>query len=69
LLGAHALGGDMRVVYLQPRPRTWWSFAPTMIERMGAGRRVSGTAVAIVVLLLSTAAIALGGAQLVRGRP
>jgi hypothetical protein len=68
-IGAHALGGDMRIVYLQPRPRSWWSFAPTVIERMGAGRRVSGTAVAIVVLLLSTAAIALAGAQLVRGRP
>jgi len=68
-IAARAIGGDMRVVYLEPHARSWWSFLPTLVERMGAGRRLDGAAIALLVLLLSTAAIALAGAQLVRGSP
>jgi hypothetical protein len=67
--GGHAIGGDVRIVYLEPRPRSWWSFAPTAMERMDAGRRLNGSAIGTVVLLLSAGAAGLSCVALVRGRP
>ena len=68
-IDARPIGGDVRIDYLEPQPRSWWSFAPTAMGRMGAGRPLSGTTIAILVLLLSTCAAGLGCAALLRGRP
>ena len=68
-IGAEAVSGDVRIVYLEPRPRSWWRFAPTAMERMGAGRRLSGIVVGILALLLSTVAAGAACAQLLRSRP
>jgi hypothetical protein len=68
-IGAYPIGGDVRIAYFESQPRSWWSFAGTAVERMDAGRRLSGTAIAILVLLLLVGAGCLACAELVRGRP
>lgn len=59
------LPGRMHVAYLT-EPRSGWSFAATVVERIGFGHAWSGTSVALLAAALTLAAIALAAWQLVR---
>jgi len=67
-IDARPLAGDLRLVYLEPRAESWWSFLPTVVARMSAGSRWSGAQAALCVLLLSLAAAGLASWQLARQR-
>jgi len=41
----------IRIEYLRPGSRSWWSLAGSVAERMGFGRATSGTWIAFVVLV------------------
>jgi hypothetical protein len=45
----------LRVEYLRPGTRSWWSLASSVAYRMGLGRAVSGTWIAYLALLLTIA--------------
>jgi Predicted membrane protein (DUF2142) len=48
----------LRIEYLRPGPRSWWSLASATARRMGLGRSPGGTWVALVALaLMATAAV------------
>jgi len=68
-VGGSALGGDLRFVYLRPRPESWWSAAGGVIDRMDVGHPLGGRAIAVLVGLLSIAAVALASWQLARSDP
>ena len=54
--------GSLRLEYLRPSPRTWWSLAPSVIDRMGLGHAPGGTWVvyAVIALMIAVAALAAG---------
>jgi hypothetical protein len=68
-VGARALGGDVRLVYLPPRAASWWSSLSTVVGRMDAGHPLGGTAIALLVALLLACSAALAAWQLARGDP
>jgi len=55
------LGGRMRIEYVKPGRRSWWSLAPSVARRMGLGHTAAGTW--IVLLLLAVMAAVLAGAS------
>ncbi len=65
LLGAPAAGAGsegpakLRIEYLRPGPRSWWSLASATARRMGLGRSPSGAWIALVALALMAAVAAL----------
>lgn len=67
-IDGQAIEGSLRIVYLETRAQSWWSFLPTVVARMSAGERWSGAEAALLVLLLSLAAAALASVHLARRR-
>jgi hypothetical protein len=60
------LRGRMRVEYLHPGSRSWWSMAVSVIQHMGLGRAASGTWIVLPIAALVTASIALASWLVVR---
>jgi hypothetical protein len=56
---AGPLSGRVRVEYLRPSPKSWWSLAPEVARRMGLGHAASGTWCVFLVLALMAGLIAL----------
>ncbi|HSZ13735.1 MAG TPA: hypothetical protein VK790_06845 [Solirubrobacteraceae bacterium] len=50
---------ELRIEYLRPGSRSWWSLASSIVTRMGLGRAESGTWIPLLALLLMIAAGAL----------
>ncbi|MGN6190250.1 MAG: hypothetical protein ACTHOE_15260 [Conexibacter sp.] len=63
------LRGRLRIEYLTPQRRSWWSQIGTLARRVGFGRTPGGSAVAFVAALLMLVAVGLGARQLVRSTP
>jgi hypothetical protein len=64
LTGAHLASRSegptkVRIEYLRPGPRSWWSLASSVARRMGLGRAPSGTWIALIPLALMAAAVVL----------
>lgn len=53
------LPGRVRIEYLRPSGRSWWSTALATVRRLGLGRAASGTWNALLVAALASALIAL----------
>jgi hypothetical protein len=72
LLGARAsnrASGEapkMRIEYMRPGSRSWWSLASSVLRRMGLGRSPSGTWIALLPLLLMAAAAVLAAWLILR---
>ncbi len=49
----------LRMEYLRPGPKSWWSLAPSIVYNMGLGRAPGGTWVVFLVLALVLAVAAL----------
>jgi len=64
--GGKALGGRIRFEYLRAGRPSWWSFAPTVAERLGRGRAWLGSAAAAIVALLVLTSISATAWLLVR---
>lgn len=64
--GGAPLGGRVRFEYLRSGAESWWSFAPTVVERIGRGHAWSGSSVALVAGLLTLLSISLAAWLLVR---
>jgi hypothetical protein len=62
----HVLPGRLRVEYLRPGRRSWWSLAPSIARRIGLSSFAAGGGIALVALLLTAAAIAVGSIWAVR---
>jgi hypothetical protein len=60
------LKGRLRIEYLTPERRSWWSQVGTIARRIGFGRTPGGGAIAFVAALLMLAAASLGLGQLLR---
>jgi Predicted membrane protein (DUF2142) len=56
----------MRIEYLRPGPRSWWSLASTIARRIGLGRSPSGTLIFAIPLALMTAATILASLLILR---
>jgi hypothetical protein len=52
------LPGRMRIEYMAPGPRSWWSLASWVARRMGLGRAAAGTWVVLLVMAAMTAVVA-----------
>ncbi len=61
------LRGRVRIEYLTPERRSWWSQIGTIASRMGLGRAPGGDAIAFAAALLMLVAASVGLWQLVRG--
>lgn len=61
-----SLAGRLHVEYLAAGDHSWWSFAPTLVGRIGRGHAWSGPSVGLLVALLMLTPIALGAWQLSR---
>jgi Predicted membrane protein (DUF2142) len=72
--GGQTLPGRMKIEYLRPGHRSWWSLAHSLARRLGLGRAWAGAWVALLALALMAAVLALtaqrllGIAQTARGR-
>jgi hypothetical protein len=53
------LPGRIRIEYLRPGHRSWWSLALSTARHMGLGRAWAGTWIVLLVLALMTAVLAL----------
>lgn len=62
----NSLPGRIRLEYLRASRTSWWSFAPTVIERLGRGRAWFGSAAAAIVALLLLTSISAATWLLVR---
>jgi hypothetical protein len=60
------LGGRVRFDYAQAQAASWWSFASTVVHRIGLGHAWSGSSVALLAGLLTLASIAVASWLLVR---
>jgi hypothetical protein len=60
------LGGRLRFEYRQLGERSWWAFAPAVMDRIGRNHAWSGRFVAVIAVLLTIASILLASWQLVR---
>ena len=58
--GGKVLRKRMRVEYLRPLNRSWWSLAAAVIRHMGLGRAASGTWIVLLITALMAGAIVLG---------
>jgi hypothetical protein len=64
LVGAKVAGKSeklvkMRIEYMRPGPRSWWSLASSVARHMGLDRAPSGTWIVLIPLALMTAAVVL----------
>ena len=50
-------GASLRVEYLRPGGKSWWSFVPSIAHDMGLGRAPSGIVVVFLVLALMLALV------------
>jgi hypothetical protein len=66
-IGRRALGGELRLVYLRPHAESWWSSAPAVVRRLGAGHPLGGSAIAVLLALLVASSVALASWQLAKG--
>jgi hypothetical protein len=57
--GGNLDGVELRMEYLRPAASSWLSLAPSVARRVGLGRGVAGTWIAIVVLALMLAVVFL----------
>jgi hypothetical protein len=64
--GGQPLPGSMHIEYLADGGGSWWSFAPTLVRRLGRGHAWSGASVALLAALLMLASIAVSAWQLSR---
>ncbi|MBS1869131.1 MAG: hypothetical protein JSS99_05665 [Actinobacteria bacterium] len=64
--GGRPLDGRFRVEWLGAQARSWWSFAPTVVARVGRGHAFPGAWVALAAALLTSTSIALATWLLVR---
>lgn len=64
--GSRSLGARVRFDYLRAGRESWWSFAPTVAERLGRGRAWFGAAAAPLAALLVLIAISASAWLLVR---
>jgi hypothetical protein len=64
--GGKPLSGRLRIEYLRPSGKSWWSRAGSVIAHMGLGRAASGSWIVLPILLLGAGAIALASWTLVR---
>ncbi len=55
--GGQRLSGRMRVEYLKPDPRSWWSLATPVARRLGLGRWPAGTWIALLAVGLMAAVV------------
>ena len=62
----NVLPGRIRLDYLRAGRPSWWSFAPTIVERLGRGRAWLGSAVAPLAALLVLISISAAAWLLVR---
>jgi hypothetical protein len=62
------LGARLRFEYLQSGVRSWWSFAPELVDRIGRAHAWSGSSVALLAGVLSLTSILLAAWLLVRPR-
>jgi len=62
--GDHPLPGRLRIEYLRPRPQSWWSFAGTIVHRIGVGRGPSGPWAGLLAIAFAFIAIGLSAWQL-----
>jgi hypothetical protein len=60
------LGGQMRLEYLRPGRRSWWSMASAIAGHMGLGRVPSGRWAVIVACALAATIVALASGVLLR---
>lgn len=60
------LPGRMRIEYLRPGERSWWSYVASIVRHMGFGRARTGTWVAFVAIAAMLAAVATAAGALVR---
>jgi len=65
-VGGEALSGRLRVEYLGSGHSSWLSLAKHVARRLGLGRSLSGTWLALPLIALMAAAVALGGWLLLR---
>jgi hypothetical protein len=63
---SRSIPGQVRVVYLRPDGKSWWSLAGSVIDHMALGRAASGTWIVFPIVALITAAIGLASLVLVR---
>lgn len=56
---ARPASAGIRIEYLRPGPRSWWSLAVQVARRMGLGRAPSGTWTVLVVLAAMAALVAV----------
>lgn len=64
--GSGLLAGRLRIVYLRPSARSWWSLAGSVIEQMARGRAASGRWIVFPIAALIASAIALASLALTR---
>ena len=64
--GGASLKGRLHVDYALAGSSSWWSFAPTVVDRIGRGHAWSGSSVALAAALLLLASISLAAWLLVR---
>jgi hypothetical protein len=58
--------GRLKIEYLHPGTRSWWSLAAPIARRMGIGRSPSGTWIAFIPLVLMAAALVLASSAILR---
>jgi hypothetical protein len=61
-----ATHGRVRIEYMRPGPRSWWSLASSVARSLGLGRAPSGSWVALIPIALMATAIFLTSSTIVR---
>jgi hypothetical protein len=54
----NVLQGRIRIEYLRPDPKSWWSTAPAVARRMGLGHASAGTWIVLPLILVMGAIVA-----------
>lgn len=66
LVGETGSRRRLRIEYMRPGPRSWWSLAPSVARSLGLGRAPSGSFVALIPIALLAAAIFLTASMIVK---
>jgi hypothetical protein len=66
VLDGAPVDGQMRVAYLRPGRESWWSYAPTVLHRLGLGRGWTGPWVPALICALLFATVGCAVAALLR---
>jgi hypothetical protein len=59
----------LRVEYLRPGHRSWWSLAPSIARRMGLGHAASGTWIVFLLMALMITVVILASRLILRELP